>query len=35
MTEEPARLIPDWLATDILIIVLAVAIIGLGIWIAP
>jgi hypothetical protein len=34
MTEEPARLIPDRLATDILIIVVALAIIRLGIWIA-
>ena len=25
MTEEPTRLIPDWLATDILIIVVALA----------
>ncbi len=32
---EPAKRIPDWLTTDILIIVVGLTVIGVGFWIAP
>lgn len=35
MSEKPIRRMPDWLTTDVLMIAVSVAIIGLGIWIAP
>ena len=35
MTQEPAKRIPQWLTTDLLVIVVSLAIIGIWIWIAP
>jgi hypothetical protein len=35
MAEQPAKLIPDWLTTDVLVILVSLAIISIGIWIAP
>ena len=35
MSDRPGRGLPDWLTTDMLMIAVAVAIIGLGLWIAP
>ena len=32
---EPAKRIPDWLTTDVLVIVVGLALIGVTIWIAP
>jgi hypothetical protein len=32
---KPAKRIPDWLTADILIVVVGLAVIGAGIWIAP
>jgi hypothetical protein len=34
MPEEPKKLIPDWLAVDLALIVVSLAVIVLGIWIA-
>ena len=33
MAEQPAKRIPDWLATDVLVILVSLAIIVIGIWI--
>ncbi len=35
MIQQPAKRIPQWLTTDVLIILVSLAIIGIGIWIAP
>jgi hypothetical protein len=35
MTQQPAKRIPHWLTIDSLVIVVGLAIIGIGIWIAP
>jgi hypothetical protein len=35
MIQEPAKRIPKWLTIDALVIVVGLAIIGIGIWIAP
>jgi hypothetical protein len=35
MTQQPAKRIPQWLTIDLLVIAVSLAIIGLGIWIAP
>ena len=35
MIQQPAKRIPQWLAIDVLIILVSLAIIGIGIWIAP
>jgi hypothetical protein len=35
MTEQPEKRIPPWLTTDLLVIAVSLAIIGIGIWIAP
>lgn len=35
MSAKPSSGMPDWLTTDLLIIAVALAIIMLGIWIAP
>jgi hypothetical protein len=32
---QPAKRIPDWLTTDLLLIVVSVVILGIGILIAP
>lgn len=32
---KPSKRMPDWLTTDILIIVVGLAVIGVGFWIAP
>ena len=32
---QPAKRIPDWLTTDLLVIVVSTVIIGIWIWIAP
>ena len=32
---RPAKQIPGWLATDLLVIAASIVIIGIGIWIAP
>jgi hypothetical protein len=32
MTEQPAKLIPDWLATDLVVIVFSLAIVGAWWW---
>jgi len=32
---EPAKRIPQWLTIDVLVIVVSLAIIGVGVWIAP
>ena len=32
---QPAKRIPDWLTTDLLVIVVGTVIIGIWIWIAP
>jgi hypothetical protein len=32
---EPAKRVPSWLATDVLVIVVSTVIIGIWIWIAP
>jgi hypothetical protein len=34
MPEEPKKLIPDWLPVDLALIVVSLAVIVLGIWIA-
>jgi hypothetical protein len=33
MAEQPAKRIPDWLVTDVLVILGSLAIIVIGIWI--
>jgi hypothetical protein len=33
MAEQPAKRIPDWLAIDLLVILVSLAIIVIGIWI--
>jgi hypothetical protein len=33
MAEQPAKRIPDWLAIDVLVILVSLAIIVIGIWI--
>jgi hypothetical protein len=35
MSEKPPNGMPDWLETDVLVIVLGLAIFAVGIWIAP
>ena len=35
MTEQRAKRIPQWLTIDLLVIAVSLAIIGIGIWIAP
>lgn len=35
MAQQPAKRIPLWLRTDLLVIVVSLAIIGIWIWIAP
>jgi hypothetical protein len=35
MTEQPAKRIPEWLTTDMLVILVSLAIIVMGVWIAP
>jgi hypothetical protein len=35
MTQQPAKRIPQWLTIDLLVIVVSLAIIGLGVWVAP
>ncbi|MHC2436595.1 hypothetical protein [Bradyrhizobium sp. USDA 4451] len=35
MNEQPSNGMPDWLTTDMLVIAVALAIIVMGIWIAP
>jgi hypothetical protein len=35
MAEQPAKRIPEWLTTDVLVILVSLAIISIGIWIAP
>jgi hypothetical protein len=35
MAEQPAKRIPDWLTVDALVILVSLAIIAIGIWIAP
>jgi hypothetical protein len=32
---QPAKRLPDWLTTDLLLIVVSAVIMGIGIWIAP
>ena len=32
---QPAKRIPDWLTTDLLVIVVSAVIIGIWIWIGP
>ena len=34
MTEQPSR-VPYWLQIDLLIIVVSIAVIGVGLWIVP
>ena len=34
MTQQPAKRIPRWLTIDTLVIIVGLAIIGIGIWIA-
>lgn len=33
MSEQPSKRIPDWLSVDILVILVSLAIIGVGMWI--
>jgi hypothetical protein len=35
MAEQPAKRIPDWLRTDVLVILVSLAIISIWVWIAP
>jgi hypothetical protein len=35
MIQQPAKRIPQWLTIDALIILVSLAIIGIGVWIAP
>ncbi|MGY3696834.1 hypothetical protein ACVIGA_006914 [Bradyrhizobium sp. USDA 3240] len=35
MSEQPSNGMPDWLTTDMLVIAVALAIIVVGMWIAP
>ena len=36
MIQQPAKsAIPEWLTIDVLIILVGLAIVGIGIWIAP
>jgi hypothetical protein len=35
MAEQPAKRIPEWLATDVLVILVSLAIISIWVWIAP
>ncbi len=35
MIQQPAKSIPQWLTIDVLVILVSLAIIGTGIWIAP
>lgn len=35
MSEQPSRGVPDWLAVDITVIIVSLAIVGAVIWIAP
>jgi len=35
MTQQSAKRIPQWLTIDSLVIVVGLAVIGIGIWIAP
>ncbi|MGY4477794.1 hypothetical protein [Bradyrhizobium sp. USDA 3364] len=35
MSEQPSNGMPDWLTTDMLVIAVSLAIIVIGIWIAP
>ncbi|QIG91015.1 MULTISPECIES: hypothetical protein [unclassified Bradyrhizobium] len=35
MSDKPSTGMPDWLTTDMLVIAISIAIIALGIWIAP
>ena len=35
MIQQPAKGMPQWLTIDALIILVGLAIIGIGIWIAP
>jgi hypothetical protein len=35
MIQQPAKRIPQWLTIDVSIILVSLAIIGAGVWIAP
>lgn len=35
MSKQPASGMPEWLTTDVLVIVVSLAIILIGVWIAP
>ena len=35
MTQKPEKRIPTWLTIDVLVIIVSLAIIGIGMWIAP
>ena len=35
MTQQSAKRIPQWLTIDVMIILVSLAIIGMGVWIAP
>jgi hypothetical protein len=35
MAEQPAKRIPEWLTTDLLVILVSLAIISIWVWIAP
>ena len=35
MTQQPAKRLPAWLTIDLLVLVVAPVMIGIGIWIAP
>jgi hypothetical protein len=35
MSEQPSNGMPDWLTTDMLVIAASLAIIVIGVWIAP
>jgi hypothetical protein len=35
MIQQPAKRIPQWLTIDVMIILVSLAIIGMGVWIAP
>jgi hypothetical protein len=35
MIQQPEKRIPQWLTIDMLIILVSLAIIGIGVWIAP
>jgi len=35
MIQQPGKRIPQWLTIDVLLILVSLAIIGIGVWIAP